>query len=119
LRTGFNYELGDTKVRSYRRLAFAVSNAVVCALFLFLQGAAFAQPPEPIVGTWNLTGANADGSNPSIAVMTFNLGGTTVEFDTAGTNSSASPRESIVSGKWSKAGDLSYKFKEQNHCCPN
>ena len=85
------------------------------ALFLFLQGAAFAQPPEPIVGTWNLTGANADGSNPFIAVMTFDLGGTTVEFDTAGTNSSASPGESSVLGKWSKAGDLSYKFKEQNY----
>jgi hypothetical protein len=100
---------------SYGRLAFAVSNVVVCALFLFSQGAAFAQAPEPIVGTWNFKGANADGSNPFIAVMTFNLGGTTVEFDTAGTNSSASPGESTVLGKWNKTGELSYRFKEQNY----
>jgi hypothetical protein len=70
---------------------------------------------DPLIGTWNFHGANLDGSNPFIAVMTFNAGGTTVEFDTAGTNSSASPGESIVLGKWSQTAVAKYTFKEQNY----
>ena len=109
-----NHYLGDNKMRSHGRLAFAVSNVFVCALLVF-SGAAFAQAPDPIVGTWNLTGTNVGGLSPFIAVMTFNLGGTTVEFDSAGTNSSASPGESIALGKWSKTGGLSYRLREQNY----
>jgi hypothetical protein len=55
------------------------------------------------VGTWNLRGTQ-DGTVITIAVMTFNAGGTTVEFDTAGTNSSSSPGESIDLGVWKKTG---------------
>src|SRR5580704_2807373 len=46
--------------------------------------------------------------------MTFNAGGTTVEFDTAGTNSSSSPGESIDLGVWKKTGSQTYTFKEEN-----
>lgn len=47
--------------------------------------------------------------------MTFNAGGTTVEFDTSGTNSSASPGESIDLGVWSANGQGTYTFREQNY----
>jgi hypothetical protein len=97
------------------RLTFSVSIGAICALTLLSQGAAFAQEKDPLIGTWNLAGANADGTSPFIAVMTFNLGGTTVEYDTGGTNASASPGESISLGKWSKTDDLAYQFKEQNY----
>ena len=95
------------------RLTFAVSIGAICALILLSQGAAFAQEKDPLIGTWNFTGANADGTGPFIAVMTFNLGGTTVEYDTGGTNASAG--ESISLGKWSKTDHLAYQFKEQNY----
>jgi hypothetical protein len=70
-----------------------------------------AQNQDPLIGTWNVTGEG----NSFIAVMTFNAGGTTVEYDTSGTNSSASPGESISLGKWKKTGNLTYKFAEQNY----
>ena len=62
-----------------------------------------AQNSDRLVGTWNLRGTQ-DGAVITIAVMTFNAGGTTVEFDTAGTNSSSSPGESIDLGVWKKTG---------------
>ena len=65
------------------------------------------------MGTWNLRGTQ-DGAVITIAVMTFNAGGTTVEFDTAGTNSSSSPGESIDLGVWKKTGSQTYTFKEEN-----
>jgi hypothetical protein len=46
--------------------------------------------------------------------MTFNSGGTLAEFDTAGTNSSASPGESIALGSWRNTGNRTYGFKEEN-----
>jgi hypothetical protein len=93
----------------------AVSIATIGALVFISAVPALAQNQDPIIGTWNLHGANTDGSNPFIAVMTFNAGGTTVEFDTAGTNSSSSPGESIVLGKWSLTAANKYTFKEQNY----
>jgi hypothetical protein len=93
-------------------LFFAVSIATIFAMSF---SAAPALGQDPLIGTWNLHGANLDGSSPFIAVMTFNAGGTTVEFDTAGTNSSASPGESIVLGKWSQTAVAKYTFKEQNY----
>ena len=86
------------------------------ALVLLLVGAASAQnQDDPIVGTWNMKGANSDGTFPFIAVMNFNAGGTAVEFDTAGTNSSASPGESIVLAKWTKTATLAYRYKGENY----
>ncbi|HTA22545.1 MAG TPA: hypothetical protein VK763_03350 [Terriglobales bacterium] len=73
----------------------------------------WAQNGDPLVGTWNLKGKQ-DGTVITIAVMTFNAEGTTVEFDTAGTNSSASPGESIDLGVWKKTGSQTYSFKEEN-----
>jgi len=96
-------------------LLFAVSIAMIFALVSLSAAPALAQSQDPIIGTWNLYGANTDGSSPFIAVMSFNAGGTTVEFDTAGTNSSSSPGESIVLGKWSKSASGKYTFKEQNY----
>lgn len=75
--------------------------------------AAHAQRKDPLIGSWNITGQS--GNLPFIVVMTFNSGGTTVEFDTAGTNSSASPGESIALGKWTSTGPMGYTFKEENY----
>lgn len=83
----------------------------VCTLMLVSSIAASAQNQDPLIGTWNIRGD----ANSFIAVMTFNAGGTTVEYDTAGTNSSASPGESIALGNWSKIGGLNYRFREENY----
>jgi hypothetical protein len=94
-----------------KRVAF-VPMLVVSVALLLSSISAFAQTtPDPLVGTWNIRGA----ANSFIAVMTFNAGGTTVEYDTAGTNSSASPGETISLGKWSNAGGPNYSFKEENY----
>ena len=84
---------------------FALAVASICL------SAIPAQSGDPLIGTWNVTGENSS----FVAVMTFNLGGTTVEYDTAGTNSSGSPGESISLGKWRKTGNLAYKFEEENY----
>ena len=79
---------------------------------LILSGAATAQiQDEPLIGTWNISLGSA-----GIAVMTFNAGGTTVEYDTGGNNPSGNPGESIALGKWYKsAKPAKYSFKEQNY----
>src|SRR5277367_1529903 len=70
----------------------------------------------PLVGSWNLSGAFlTPASSPFIAVMNFNYGGTTVEFDTSGTNSSASPGESISLGTWKQTGLRTSKFVQRNY----
>ncbi len=91
----------------------AVCRLASAALFL-LPLACTAQNSDPLVGSWNLTGSQ-NGTAIFIAVMNFHAGGTTTEFDTAGTNSSASPGESIVLGVWNKTGNRAYTFKEQNY----
>jgi hypothetical protein len=83
------------------------------AVLLLLPLASWAQSSDPLVGTWNLKGSQ-NGTTITIAVMTFNAGGTTIEFDTAGTNPSASPGESIDLGVWKKTGNQTYTFKEEN-----
>jgi hypothetical protein len=94
-----------------------VSVAAACTFILFAPRAAFNQsvPNAAIVGTWNLTGT-VPGTDDAVflAVMTFNAGGTTVEFDTGGTNSSASPGESISLGKWNETGLLTFEFEQEN-----
>jgi hypothetical protein len=97
-----------------RNLARVAVHLATAALLL-MPLVAIAQTQDPIIGTWNENGASSDGSNPFIAVMSFNAGGTTVEFDTAGSNSSASPGESIDLGSWSKTGENRYTFKDQNY----
>jgi len=95
----------------HEKLTLGMSIVAICTLLLVAPSAAVAQ--DPLVGTWNMTGTAGGGLPPFIAVMTFNLGGTTVEFDTAGTNSSAG--ESIVLGKWRKTASLAYTVKEENY----
>jgi hypothetical protein len=68
-----------------------------------------AQTQDPLIGTWNIHGE----ANSFIGVMSFNAGGTIVEYDTTSTNPSSA--ESISLGKWSKTGDLNYTFREQNY----
>jgi hypothetical protein len=97
--------------RKYAGLAFALSLLIVGALVSLQGSAAPAPAQDPLVGTWNLTGTNPN--YPFIAVMSFNLGGTTVEYDSQGTNSSTA--ESIDLGKWRKTGNLAYTFKQQNY----
>jgi len=93
------------------RLLLVVSIATTTWLFLSAVPAV-AQNQDPLIGTWNFY---AGGSNPFVFVQTFNAGGTTVEFDSAGTNSSASPGESITLGKWAKTATGKYTFKGENY----
>jgi hypothetical protein len=86
---------------------------IVAGLFLLLPGMGWGQSSDPLVGTWNLT-ASQKGTPIAIAVMNFHEGGTTTEFDTSGTNSSASPGESIDLGTWKNTGNGTYSFKEEN-----
>jgi hypothetical protein len=96
-----------------RCFAFSIATIFTC---VFLSSApALSQTQDPVIGTWNIKGANTDGSNPFVAVMSFNAGGTTSEFDSAGTNSSGSPGKSVVLGKWSKNANGTYVFKEQSY----
>lgn len=97
-----------------RNFAKALCGITIAVLFLLLPLGSWAQNSDPIVGAWNLTGTQ-NGAPIVIAVMTFHAGGTTTEFDTSGTNSSASPGESIDLGVWSKTANRSYTFKEQNY----
>jgi hypothetical protein len=94
-------------------LLLAVS-IVTIALLILGAVPVFAQNQDPIIGTWNF---HSPGSNPFIFVQSFNAGGTTVEFDTPGTNSNGA--ESIVLGKWSKAATGKYTFKEENYVYEN
>jgi hypothetical protein len=84
----------------------------IIVLLLLLPIVASAQ--DPIVGTWTMWLSPTGRPTTVIAVMTFNSGGTTVEFDTSGTNSSASPGESISLGAWNSTGGRSYTFREEN-----
>lgn len=89
-----------------------IGKVAVAVMLLLLPLAVYAQNSDPLVGTWNLT-FSQNGTVHEIAVMTFNAGGTTVEYDTGGTNASAS--ESIDLGKWVKTGDATYRAKEENY----
>lgn len=90
-----------------------VYSLTIGALLLLPLDAASAQNQDSLIGTWNESGALSDGTLPFIAVMDFNAGGTTVEFDTGGGNSSTV--ESINLGKWKKTGPDNYTFKDQNY----
>lgn len=94
-----------------------VSNALcrltMAVLLLLLPVAGWAQSSDPLVGTWNITGTQ-NGTTIVILVQTFHAGGTSTEFDTSGTNSSASPGESIGLGTWTSTGNRTYGSKSQN-----
>lgn len=87
----------------------------LAALFFLGSLTSSAQTVAPLVGTWNVRGTE-NNSTKFIAVMTFNAGGTMAEFDTAGTNSSASPAggESIGLGKW-KPTTTGFRFRSENY----
>jgi hypothetical protein len=93
------------------RLLLAVSIATIALPFLSAIPV-LAQNPDPLVGTWNLF---VGGSSPYTLVQNFNAGGTTVEFDSAGTNPSGSPGESISLGTWAKTATNKYTFKTENY----
>jgi hypothetical protein len=70
----------------------------------------------PLVGSWNLSGTfQTTPPSPFLAVMNFDYGGTTAEFDTGGTNSSASPGESISLGTWKQTGPRTSQFVQRNY----
>jgi len=94
----------------FRNLAIALLFAVVISSTLALSQAA----TDPLVGSWNVKT-----TIPSVAVRTFNAGGTTAEFDSGGTNPSASPGESISLGHWRKNANGTYFFKEENYIYDN
>jgi hypothetical protein len=108
--------IGLTARREDKSMQNSVSTLfrlATAALLLLLPVTSQAQSSDPIIGNWNLTGSQ-NRTTIVIAVMNFNLGGTTVEFDTSGTNSAASPGESIDLGVWKNTGSQTYAFKEQN-----
>jgi hypothetical protein len=90
---------------------------VLLALVFVGKNITSAQSPatKQITGTWNFTGAIAGNPPlPIIFVMTFNQGGTTVEFDTFSTGN-PSTQETISLGTWQSAGGSSFTFKEENY----
>jgi len=88
-----NIRMKEGSVKSLANLAClsAVAIALVLSLVAVAQRQDSERHQDPLVGTWNENGVLNDGSLPFIAVMNFNAGGTTDEFDTNGTNSSGSP----------------------------
>jgi len=94
---------------------------LVCVLLVLTTGRASYQSynpasgVSPFAGTWNLIGtAQTNPASPFLAVMSFQFGGTTAEFDTSGTNSSASPGESPTLGKWNQTGLKTAEFSQEN-----
>jgi hypothetical protein len=105
-------------LRTRNKLGIGLAVSILCSLILLTAGRAsepeLAAPPvDPIVGLWNVN-LNSSGFPPELVTMTFNQGGTTVEYDTPGVNSFTSPGESLVQGVWKKTGINAYTFKEQN-----
>lgn len=105
-------------LRIRNKMGIGLVTTVLCAVVLLTASRASEQgvpgpPVDPIVGIWNVNLSSAGGP-PELVTMTFNQGGTTVEYDTAGTNSFATPGESLVQGAWKKTGHNAYTFKEQN-----
>jgi hypothetical protein len=82
------------------------------AVLLFLPMTTWAKRSDPIIGTWNVA-ASMNKSPLFIEVITFHEGGTLAEFDTDGTNSSAS--KSVNSGVWKNRRDAIYDFKAENY----
>src|SRR5215469_13949403 len=108
---------GDTTMsRRLEKFGIGLALTILCSLVLLTAGRAseheIAGPPvDPIVGLWNV---NLNAGGPILIAMTFNQGGTTVEYDTTGTDSFAPSGESLVQGVWKKTGTNTYTFKEQN-----
>jgi hypothetical protein len=101
----------------YGTITVGICIVTICALVLTGRNAALAQSPAPkgIVGTWNFMGTvETNPPIPYIFVMTFNSGGTTVEFDSTATGN-PSTGETISLGTWKKTGPATYSFKEENY----
>jgi hypothetical protein len=100
------------------KLAIAFLLATICILLVLSPRKTAGQQygVYPLVGSWNLNGSFlVPAPSPFLAVMNFNYGGTTVEYDTGGTNSSASPGESISLGTWKQTGPLTSQFVQRNY----
>ncbi len=92
-------------------MRFRISLVALLFALLMSSGLALSQAAnDPLVGSWNIKS-----DVPFVSVMIFNAGGTTAEFDSSGTNSSASPGESISLGRWRKNANGSYFLKEENY----
>jgi hypothetical protein len=103
--------------RVHKRVSIGVFAVAACALLLLSASKASVQnqsanQADPIVGLWSAVLPSNSGN--TLVTMTFNQGGTTIEYDTPGTNSFGSPGESLVQGIWKKTGSNLYVFKEQN-----
>jgi hypothetical protein len=97
-----------------QNLAKTLYGLPIAVLLLVLPMTASAQGSDPIVGTWNMAFSRPGTRTNFIGFMTFNSGGTTTEFDTNGTNASASPGESIALGVWNSPRGQTYSFREEN-----
>jgi hypothetical protein len=97
-----------------KRITVAISALVICLALSAGSSISLAQSQDPLIGTWNLSGSS-NGQSPFISVEAFNQGGTAVEYDTSGTNSSASPGESIGLGKWQRTSNRNYKTSVENY----
>jgi hypothetical protein len=104
--------------RKNASMAIGISLFAICVALAVAPRRAAGQQSSvyPLVGSWNLSGSfETPAASPFIAVMNFNYGGTTVEFDTGGTNSSASPGESISLGTWKQTGSRTSQFVQRNY----
>jgi len=78
------------------------------ALVLLSPIATLAQSQDPLVGTWNVIFTSSS-TVDSIAILTFNTGGTAVGAATNGTNPST--QETVPLGKWVNTGHRNRTFK--------
>lgn len=104
----------ERRLSKMQNLTKALYGLPIALLLLLLPMTASAQGSDPIVGTWNMAFSKLGTPTNFIAIMTFNSGGTTTEFDTNGTNASTSPGESIALGVWNNTGGQAYSFREEN-----
>jgi hypothetical protein len=98
-------------------IIFGICIVIICALVLTGKNAASAQGQagQTLVGTWNFMGTvEVNPPIPYIFVMTFNQGGTTVEFDSTATGN-PSTQETISLGTWRQTGPATYFFKQENY----
>ena len=106
-------------MRRYGKFAVGLLLIGACVLLALSSGKAAGQDypgsgVSPFVGVWNVTGsAGTNPSSPFVAVVSFQFGGTTAEFDTSGTDSSA-PGESPTLGKWKQTGVKTAEFSQEN-----
>jgi hypothetical protein len=87
---------------------FTLAFFATLGLVLLSPIATLAQSQDPLIGTWNVTFTTSSVVD-SIAITTFNTGGTAIGAATNGTNPST--QETVPLGKWANTGRRNRTFK--------